>query len=245
MKKVDKKSPIPLYYQLKEIILEMIENEELKPGEAIPTERELSDIHEISRVTVRKAITSLVYEGYLYREQGVGTFVAKPKAMHTQLGLIGFTDLMEKMGVKHSTKIISFEIRDATIRNKERLQLPDGEDRIVDMLRLRMANNEPILLEREIVPYYMCPDLTRELVEGNSLYKIYRDRYNYNLKKAEQIIEPIILNEFESKLLNQRKDSLALLIRRTIWLDDGRIIGYTKGTYRSEKVKYRIFLGEH
>lgn len=245
MRRVDRNNPIPLYYQLKEIILEKIENKELKPGEAIPTERALSEMHGISRVTVRKAITSLVYEGYLYTEHGVGTFVAKPKALHTQLGLTGFTDLMEKMGMKHSTKLIFFEVREATARNRERLQLPDNEDKVIDMLRLRMGNDEPILLEREIIPYYMCPDITRDSLEGNSLYKIYREKYGYNLNKAEQIIEPIILNEFESKLLNQQKGSPALLIRRTVWLDDGRIIGYTKGTYSSDKVKYRIFLGEY
>src|SRR5690606_39612226 len=70
MRKVDKNSRVPLYYQLKEIIQEMIENEELQPNEPIPTERELCEIHGISRMTVREAIMALVNEGVLYREQG-------------------------------------------------------------------------------------------------------------------------------------------------------------------------------
>lgn len=245
MKKIDRNNPMPLYYQLREIIIDMIDNKELKPGDAIPTERELSEIQGISRVTVRKAIQSLSNEGYLFTEHGVGTFVAEPKSLHTQLGLIGFTDLMEKMGMENRTKLIYFEIKEATIRNRERLNLPDNESKIIDTLRLRIGNGEPILLEREIIPYYMCPDITKEMLEKDSLYKIYREKYGYQLKKAEQIIEPVILNEFESELLKQEKGSLALLIRRTVWLDDGRIIGYTKGTYSSEKIKYRIFLGEH
>lgn len=79
MKIVSKSSPLPLHYQLKMILQEMIENEELLPGDTIPTERELCEIQKISRMTVNKAILSLVSEGILYREQGKGTFVAKKR----------------------------------------------------------------------------------------------------------------------------------------------------------------------
>ena len=79
MKKIVKDSPLPLHYQLKQILLEMIENELLKPGDSIPSERELCEAQDVSRMTVNKAILSLVNEGVLYREQGKGTFVAKPK----------------------------------------------------------------------------------------------------------------------------------------------------------------------
>ena len=79
MQKVSKTSPLPLYYQIKNIIREMIENEELKPGEMLPAERELCEIQKVSRMTVNKAIMDLVNEGIVYREQGKGTFVAIPK----------------------------------------------------------------------------------------------------------------------------------------------------------------------
>src|SRR5690606_6399446 len=108
MRKVDKNSRVPLYYQLKEIIQEMIENEELQPNEPIPTERELCEIHGISRMTVREAIMALVNEGVLYREQGRGTYVAWPKPEVKLSDLRGLTEGMERMGHQVDTDIISF-----------------------------------------------------------------------------------------------------------------------------------------
>src|SRR5690606_36647664 len=108
-RRVSKNSPIPLYYQLKEILQEMIDNEELKPGDALPSERELCEILGISRMTVRKAVMDLVNEGIVYREQGKGTFVAKPKSKHLLNKLQGFTEEMEEKGLKVKTQILSFE----------------------------------------------------------------------------------------------------------------------------------------
>ncbi len=77
--KLNRKIPVPLYYQLKEIIKEEIEEGKLKPGDPIPSERELSEKYGISRPTVRQALKELVYEGWLTREKGRGTFISKPK----------------------------------------------------------------------------------------------------------------------------------------------------------------------
>jgi len=92
MRKVQKENPIPLYYQLKEIILEMIDNMELQAGDPIPPERELCEFHGISRMTARKAIDVLVNEGVVYREQGRGSFVAEPKINQPISKLVGFTE---------------------------------------------------------------------------------------------------------------------------------------------------------
>ncbi len=96
MKKVSKDNPIPLHYQIKEILQEMIENEVLKPGQSIPTERELCVIQGVSRMTVNKAIMSLVNEGLIYREQGKGTFVAYPKVNREISPLKSFSEQMER-----------------------------------------------------------------------------------------------------------------------------------------------------
>lgn len=114
MRKVLKNNPLPLYYQLKEILMELIDNEELKPGDAIPTERELCEVHGISRMTARKAIVDLSIEGFLYREQGKGTFVAEPKIKQQLSQLQSFTEQMQEKGLSVSTIILSFVIKDAT-----------------------------------------------------------------------------------------------------------------------------------
>src|SRR5215510_3828097 len=91
---LDKKNPIPLYYQLAEQIREQIKAGELKPGDQLPSERELSERSAISRMTVRQAISYLEQQGVLAVRQGVGTFVAEPKLVHDTLHLLSFTEEM-------------------------------------------------------------------------------------------------------------------------------------------------------
>ncbi|MFD3158055.1 GntR family transcriptional regulator [Haloimpatiens sp. FM7330] len=242
MKKVSKSNPLPLYYQIKEIIQEMIENEELKPGDAIPTERELCEMQSVSRMTVNKAIMGLVNEGILYREQGKGTFVTKPKEKHEISQLKSFTEEMKEKGLKTDTKILSFQIKEATKQNKIMLNMKDTEDKVIEIKRLRISANEPLAIETVWLSHHMFSDMTVEMVEGKSLYNIFRDKYGYCPEQAKQTIEPIMLNEYESKLLNQPANALALMFRRNTYIQNEKPIEYTKAIYRSDRYKYEIIL---
>lgn len=242
LKKVSKESPLPLYYQLKEILIEMIENEELKPGQPILPELELCKLHNISRMTARKAIMALVNEGLLYREQGKGTFVSKPKEKQEIMKLKGFSEEMEEKGLKTSTKLLSFKVKKATKKVKDYLQLWDEKDLIIEMKRLMVIEDEPFSLETVCIPRYMCPDMKKETIEGKSLYKLLGRKYNYVMDYAKQSIEPTIPDEYESSILEIPKETMALLFRRKTYLKDGRVVEYTKSIYRSDKYKYEIIL---
>ena len=85
MRTIDKNSPLSYYYQLKQILIEMLDNRELEEDEKLPTEKELCERFNISRVTVRQALQELENEDYIYKIQGKGTFVS-PKRL--QLSLI-------------------------------------------------------------------------------------------------------------------------------------------------------------
>lgn len=241
MRKVSKENPLPLYYQLKEIILEMIDNGELKPQELIPPEREICDIQNVSRMTVNKAILALVNEGYLFREQGKGTFVSKPKKSQ-QLQLKGFTQQMIEKGMEASSTILSFKINEATKKDIKILNLKGEPSRVFEISRLRILNNEPFAIEVVWIPEQLCPDLNKEILEGKSLYEIFKEKYKLTLKKAKQTVEPKILNEYESNLLEQNPNSLALMFRRVTYLENDIPIEYTKEIYRSDKYKYEIEL---
>ena len=77
--KLDRSVPIPLYFQLKGVLLDAIKSGEYQVDSMIPTEKELSEMFQISRTTVRQAITEMVQEGWLYRIASKGTFVARLK----------------------------------------------------------------------------------------------------------------------------------------------------------------------
>lgn len=242
LRKISKDNPLPLHYQLKEILQEMIENEELKPGDAIPTERELCEIQGVSRMTINKAIISLVNEGILYREQGRGTFVAKSKEKHQLSRLKGFTEEMEEEGLKTNTRVLNFRVKKATKQHKDIFKLPDSENMVIEITRLRMRDEEPVAIEIVWIPYYMFRDMTREMIEGQSLYEVFRTKYKCFPSKARQTIEPTKVSDYEAELLGLKNESLALLFRRTTFDEKERTIEYTKSIYRSDNYKYEVIL---
>ena len=241
MKKVDKQSPLPRYYQLKEIIRDMIENEQLKSGDTVPTERELCEYHEISRMTARKAITELVHEGLLFREQGKGTFVAEPKVRQNVSELIGFTEEMNRKGLTVETKILDFNIKKPTTKIMKYLKLEDS-DMVFEILRLRIVEGEPYAIEKAWIPEKYAKGFKIEELESHSLYKVLEGKYGIKISHGKQSMEPIILTAYESSLLGVREDMLGLLFERRTFTDDVAPVEFTKSVYRSDRYKFEITL---
>lgn len=242
MKKVDKSSPIPLYYQLKTIILELIENEEYKAGDPIPTEREFCDIHSISRMTVSKTINSLINEGLLYRERGKGTFVVHKKENHRLSTLLSFTEDMQKKGMQVETTILEFKREQATKKLEKELSLHGQNKDVFKITRLRSSNDGPYALEKVYLAAYLCDDLTEEMIDQKSLYGVLDKHFNCKLEYAYQTIEPIMVSEYESEVLEVERDALALLFARKTFLKNDVPIEVTRAIYRSDRYKFEIEL---
>ena len=241
MKKVNKSSPIPLYYQLKDIISELIEDEELKPNDPIPPERELCEYHGVSRMTVNKAIANLVNEGLLYREQGKGTFVAKPKEGYQLSRLLSFTEDMKAKGLQVDTRIISFQRKTATRKIQKALNLPE-KDEVFEIKRLRLVSEEPYAIETAYLPVSICEGLTREKLDNKSLYDILRSEYGLRMDYAHQTIEAVIVDEYESEILQVAQKSIALMLSRKTYLEGDRPMELTKAVYRGDKYKFEVVL---
>src|SRR5690625_4623961 len=110
---IDKNSPLPIYYQLSEQIKRLIQTEQLLPGDLLPSEREYAERHNISRMTVRQAISNLVTEDLLCRKKGKGTYVAEKKFEKNLHGLTIFTEDMQLRGYTASNQLISFQLTQA------------------------------------------------------------------------------------------------------------------------------------
>ncbi len=242
MKLVDKNIQTPLHIQLMKIIRDMINSGELKAGDSIIPERELCIIQNVSRMTVNKAIVNLVNEGFLYRVQGKGTFVSAVKQKNRFSSMQGFTEVMKDKGMHIKTDILSFEedIQDEYIRQE--LKIKDENEKIYRVERLRYIEDDPFGIEISYIPKKMCENLKRDLEINNSLYSIISENYNYKMKRAEQIIEPIMLSKEEAKLLKQDKGTLALKLKRTSYIDEDIPVEYTISIFRSDKYQYEILL---
>ena len=228
--KLDDNSPIPLYFQLENIIKKRIEDGLYKIDEKIPSERNLSDELNISRMTISKAINNLVEEGILYRKRGQGTFVAKNKIEFFP-GLMGFTEIIENKGMKPSSMMIS---QDLIIPDKhlcDKFQISENE-KVIFTQRLRLADDEIINLEKSYVPYELCPKLLEADLSIESIYKILTND-GYKPSRAKQEVQAILSNDELSKLLKINVNE-AILKRKRVTYSKDTPIEYTINYYKGD-----------
>ena len=124
---IDKQAPIPLYYQLKQQILRHISEVTLQFGDLLPSEAEICEKLKISRPTVRQAMGDLTAEGYLTRQKGKGTFVARPKIQGGFFQkLQSFEEEMRQRGLVPSTRVLRLALIDGDSRSCDALGIPEG-----------------------------------------------------------------------------------------------------------------------
>ncbi|MDD5551503.1 MAG: GntR family transcriptional regulator, partial [Candidatus Omnitrophica bacterium] len=189
-KKINKRIPIPIYYQLKEIISEKIESGELKTGEKVTSENKLSELYQISRMTVRQAIKELIEEGLLYSEKGKGTFVARPKLKRDLSELTSLTEEMKQSVYRVRTKVLEMEVISASKKVAYKLEIAPGE-KVIKIDRLRLIDAQPFFLETSFLPFEICPGLSKDDLNSNSLYSLLEEKYKLILDKANITIEAV------------------------------------------------------
>jgi GntR family transcriptional regulator len=227
---INPRSPVPKYHQLRDILLELVETE-LEPDAPIPSERELSERYDLSRMTVRQAIDSLVTEGRLFRVPGRGTFVAKTK-MDLQIRLASFTEDMRGRGMHPGSKVLGFERIGASAHIAKELELQLG-DPVVRLERLRFADGTPMAFERTYLPESLVPGLLERGIEG-SLYAALADRYGLALTWGEQTIEAGTAGRTIGELLEIPPGGVVLRMQRHAYADDV-LVEYAVSTYRADR----------
>lgn len=239
---INKNSPIPIYYQLEEEIKKKIQNEELGPGDALPSEREFAEEYQISRMTVRQAINNMVNEGLLYRQKGRGTYVADQKFEQDLSGLTSFSEDMRKREFVPSSELISIRTLNHTPLISEKLKLT-ADDLVYEFKRLRLADNEPIALETIYTPVKIIGDID-EVDITKSFYQYLENKLNLTIDYGYQTIEAALGNKEEIKYLKINKGEPILLMQRTSYLKDPNEtpIEFVKSAYRADKYKFNMYM---
>lgn len=202
----------PLYYQIREDIREKINSNEYPPNSMIPSEAELCEMYGVSRVTVRRAILDLVQEGILTRGKGKGTFVSENYGLTTMNGVQSFTQELLGLNMRPSAKLLSCKIRKADSSLRKVMGLEEGE-KVVTISRLRLVNNEPCMVEVMNFPYKLVPGIEKEDL-NESIYSLLKGKYQQEVVFAKEILEPIIIGEYESNLLELTMPSAGLRTKR-------------------------------
>ena len=241
MSAIYRNSPLPRYYQLKEILRERARSGEWKPGDLIPSERELSEKYGISRMTARQAITDLVNEGLFYREQGKGTFVSERKITQQLIRLTGFTEDIRARGQRPGTRVLSAEMRLADEATAEKLRI-DAGTLIFHLQRLRLADGEPLAIELSQITFKGCEKLLEEDLELNSLYRVLETKYGIPLMEADQELEAGLAGNENAQLLKISLGSPVLFTRRVTYTERNQPIEYAKAVYCGNKYTFYTHL---
>lgn len=239
---INKKSPIPAYFQLKSMILEKIEAGEFKEGTPLPSERDLSEMLAISRMTVRQALNQLVVEGAIYREKGKGTFVSRSKI--EQRNIMSFSDLVRKKGFVPLTTVLYFRKGEAKPEISELLGLAPS-DQVYNIKRLRLANQIPIGIEEVFIPEKYCPNLDKYDLTA-SLYKLLREEYQHVISDVDNEIEAAKPSREERELLKISGEIPILKIAGLYFTKADLKLFYEQSVYRADEYKYsvRIFVNK-
>ena len=214
--RINPDSPVPIYYQLKEIIVEGINSGQWRLGEMIPSENQLCREYNVSRNTAQRALDELVKDGILIRRQGVGTFVTEPKIEQAISHFYSFSDAVAARNMKHTADVLEQEVMLASPKQAKALKLQEGEY-VTALTRLRMVDGDPFVLETSYIPLRLAPGLEKIDFTERSLYKTLANKYSVYVTKAEEIFEPVLVGNSDSKLLNVEEGSPAILIERVAY----------------------------
>lgn len=237
---IDKSSNTPLYLQLVEIILSQIKSGTYNEGDKIPSERELSETFNISRATVRQALSELEKQKDIYKIHGKGNFVSTHKINQELNGFYSFSDEMIKLGKIPGNKILNLILKEAGNIIADKLNILP-QDKIFVLNRVRLADNEALMYEVTYLPYWRFKELKENDIEINGLYNLMKTKYNVSISYAEETFSPCVLSESDSLFLNATSGDCGMLLERYTF-EQNKIIEYTKSIVKGNSFKYKVRL---
>ncbi|MEY8643690.1 GntR family transcriptional regulator [Staphylococcus sp. GDX8P114P-2] len=230
---------MPLYKYMMKNIQNLIEEEKLQEGDAIPTESQLSNLYGVSRVTVRRAITELVNEKTLYSVKGSGTYVSSRKFEHNLFKLQGFTEEMQPTSGSIQNEVIEFKLINPTEKIRNILEIT-SEDKVYNVKRIRHLNGEPLIIENAYLPFSLFPDLSIDAMT-KSKYGYIKSK-GYSIKnRFEEFIPKLPDNEQMEIFKIQEDEPLLELCAHSI-LSNGKIFEYSEVVYHPQKYKFTLEL---
>ncbi|SJZ70491.1 GntR family transcriptional regulator [Selenihalanaerobacter shriftii] len=237
VKKLDKDSVIPIYYQLAKIFEKQILQGRLTPGEALPSENEISEKYDISRMTVRRAISELTNAGMVYTQKGKGTFVAKPKLEDVIFELKNFHEEIRKRGMQPRTKLLGVKIVRADKLLAKKLNVPLNTNCLYYRLLLS-TQEEPLVYENKYVVYTkQKPILESELNDPSlsNLATLHGEKFP---TMSKRILHASVATEEETVVLGIELNEPVFVVEQTLYDADKNPVGWGKSVCRGDRFKF-------
>jgi len=239
MTTLDRNSPLPLYYQLKQIIIDKLESGAWKPGDLVPSEQELQSTYGLSRITVRQALTELTYEGHFERHRGQGTFVANKPLIHNPSKRISITELMRQQGITPDWQIRQRGFVSPAPNIQERLQVR-ANTTVYTVEFLLSANQEPIGWHLTYLPRPIAEAEQVETLSDEALGEFFRTLPNRPGLTIRRTIQAVPAGNTEARLLNIRPGHPILSIEVTYSDTNGQPIEHLHANYCGDRFKFEL-----
>jgi len=240
---IDRTSPLPLYYQLKELLVEEIRDRRLGPGDRVPGDHELCQRFSVSRTVVRQALSELEVEGVIERVKGRGTFVAPPK---TTEGLVQslrglHEDVAARGGHLHSN-VLRLEVVPASDQVARDLELLPRTP-VIALERQRLIDGKPWVYVVTHIPYRIAPGLIGEDFRDQSLYRILEDRYHLVITRGRRSVEAAVASDHLARQLGIAHGAPVLVLRSIGFDEWDRSVEAFVAYHRGDSSRFEVDLG--
>ncbi|MBZ0283252.1 MAG: GntR family transcriptional regulator [Anaerolineae bacterium] len=237
---LDHESSIPLHVQFEQRMIDHIQSGEWKPGDKIPSERDLMGFSNISRATVRQAMNALAHQNILEKVHGSGTFVKLPKFEQRLEIAYSFSEQIRRLGFKLEDRLLERHLTPATPDLAAQLQIPEGSD-VIYIHRLRMISGTPVMVNKAYIPYALCPGLLDESFD-NSLYQLLVNRYQLPIIQATDHLEAVASDRDLCHLLQISNRIPIMFVERIAFTHDGTGLHVGLTHIRGDMCYFRINL---
>jgi GntR family transcriptional regulator len=242
MTTIDKRSAIPYYEQLAELLRQEIDvSKPLTGVYQLPSENDLAERHRVSRTTIRHALDVLERRGYIYREKGRGSFAATRRVEQELTHLVSTTEAMRNRGWEVVTKVVSLDHHPhAPAAVSDALELaPD--DSVYELCRLRIVDGVALSVQTAYLPSSLCPNLEENDL-ASSLYRLLDARYGLRLWSGTEILRARGATRAEAALLQIRQGTPVMFAERTTYSSTGVAVEYLEAAWRGDRYDFKVAL---
>ena len=221
-----------LYIKIYEDLKNEIKSNSILPGDTIPSESQLRDIYKCSRDTVRKATLLLEQKNYIKKSRGKSSIVLENRQyLFPTTTLESFKELAIQNNLDYETNVASFKILDKSdIEDIEDIK----SDKVIELKRVRMINNDAIVLDIDYLDTNIITGLTQEIAQ-DSIYEYFEDILGLHISYSKKTVTVENVSPQDLELLHVTEDDLVVMVKSSTYLDSGECFQYSISRHRSDK----------
>lgn len=218
-----------------------IDQNQLRPHDKLPSERQLCEVLGTSRTTLRSAIKRLIMEGVIYSKRGAGTFVAPQKLVRNLQDMESLSKSAMAANKVLSTKVLYADIIECNKELSKRMKLMLGS-KIYSLQRLRLIDGIPAMMELAYIDYSLCKGIEQYDFSQESLYRILEEVYNVKIDHGSESLSVTYVSEQEGELLDVENGTPVFYLTGNVYNEDEKTIEFYKSIIRADQIRFSSVL---